>query len=96
MPTGAKNVLYIRDLGMATYNLLNFKMRLVDGISLESMASIAAVIPPKNALLGIYAAAHAARRRFLNTPLRQLAARYGYDLGLLVTPPSHHREIETI
>ena len=29
MPTGAKNVLYIRDLGMATYNLLNFKMRLV-------------------------------------------------------------------
>ena len=29
MPTGAKNVLYIRDLGMTTYNLLNFKMRLV-------------------------------------------------------------------
>ena len=26
MPTGAK-MLYIRDLGMATYNLLNFKMR---------------------------------------------------------------------
>ena len=31
MPTGAKNVLYIRDLGMTTYNLLNFKMRLVAG-----------------------------------------------------------------
>ena len=48
MPTGAK-MLYIRDLGMATYNLLNFKMRPVGSLGL----GLGATNPPGSTTSGI-------------------------------------------